>query len=126
LYQSGYDYFTDKRQDYIPWRNGVGNITLLPPQVGEGVGWWDKFREFYGNAKSTPTLGFIFDPANVSSELAAVSNVAAQYGFSLMAGSIDPDQNLPTFLDQMNNAGMQKIVDEANTQLQAFLAAKNA
>jgi putative aldouronate transport system substrate-binding protein len=41
-----------------------------------------------------------------------------------MAGSIDPAEKLDEFLKKLDEAGMQKVVDEANAQLQAFLAAK--
>ncbi len=116
--------FLEKRDDYRPWRNGMGNITLLPAQEGEGVGFWDTFKAYYGSAESTPILGFIFNQEPVSTELAAIANVAAEYGFSLMAGSIDPAEKLPEFLKMLDEAGMQKVVDEANAQLQAFLAAK--
>ena len=116
--------FLPKHDDYIPWRNGMGNITLLPPLVGEGVGFWDTFKNYYGSAESTPILGFIFNQEPVSSEMAAISNVAAEYAFALMAGSIDPAEKLDEFLKKLDDAGMQKIIDEANTQLQAFLAAK--
>ncbi len=116
--------FLDKRQDYRPWTNGMGNITLLPPLEGQAVDFWDTFKAYYGVAESTPILGFIFNQEPVSSELAAIANVAAEYGFSLMAGSIDPAEKLPEFLTKLDEAGMQKVVDEANAQLAAFLAAK--
>lgn len=116
--------FLDKRSDYTPWRNGMGNITLLPPQEGEGAEFWDTFKAYYGGAESTPILGFIFNQEPVSSELAAIANVAAEYGFALMAGSMDPAEKLDEYLKKLDEAGMQKVVDEANTQLQAFLSAK--
>lgn len=116
--------FLDKRADYTPWRNGVGNITLLPPQEGEGAGFWDTFKAYYGGAASTPILGFIFNQEPVSTEMAAIANVAAEYGFSLEAGAIDPAEKLDEFLAKLDEAGMQKVVDEANAQLQAFFAAK--
>jgi putative aldouronate transport system substrate-binding protein len=116
--------FLPKRDDYQPWRNGMGNITLLPPQEGEGVGFWDTFKAYYGGAESTPILGFIFNQEPVSTEMAAIANVAAEYGFALEAGAIDPAEKIPEFLTKLDEAGMQKVVDEANAQLQAFLAAK--
>ncbi len=116
--------FLPKRDDYMPWRNGMGNITLLPAQEGEGADYWETFKAYYGSAEKTPILGFIFNQEPVTTELAAIANVAAEYGFSLMAGSIDPAEKLDEFLKKLDEAGMQKVVDEANAQLQAFLAAK--
>jgi putative aldouronate transport system substrate-binding protein len=116
--------FTDKRADYQPWRNGMGNITLLPPQAGEGVGFWDNFKAYYGSAKEIPILGFAFNGKNVETEMGALSNVGAEYMLALDTGTVDPAEKLPEFLQKLDDNGMQKVVDEANTQLQAFLAAK--
>ncbi len=116
--------FLDKRDDYKPWTMGMGNVTLLPSQEGQDVNFWDNFKAYYGSAESTPILGFIFNQEPVSSELAAITNVAAEYGFSLMAGSTDPAEKIPEFLTKLDEAGMQKVVDEANAQLKAFLDAK--
>lgn len=43
--------FTDKRKDYSPWTNGMGNVTILPPQEGQGADFWDNFKAYYGAAK---------------------------------------------------------------------------
>ncbi|MEF9877926.1 MAG: ABC transporter substrate-binding protein [Clostridia bacterium] len=115
--------FTDKRDDYMPWRNGMGNITLRPATVDEGADYWNKtFIPYYNSAKGVPTLGFIFDPANIEVEMSALSNVAAQYALALDAGAVDPATELPKFLEALEAAGMQKYMDEANAQLEAFLA----
>lgn len=114
--------FTAERDNYIPWRNGMGNITLLPTQVGEGDADFFKntFIPYYESAKAIPAFGYVFDTTNVETELAAVANVAQQYAMSLNAGTIDPATALPEFLEKLDAAGMQNIVDEANTQLQAY------
>lgn len=123
LNEDGLVVFTEKRNDYTPWRNGLGNITLLPNTVDEGAGFWENtFLPFYGAAKGIPVLGFIFDSAPVEVEMSALAGVAAQYALPLCAGAVDPDTVLPEFLEKLEAAGMQKYLDEANAQLQAFLA----
>ena len=38
----------------------------------------------------------------------------------LCTGARDPQTDLPELLKKLDDAGMQKIVDEANAQLKAF------
>ncbi len=114
----------DARATYSPWRNGMGNITLLPPQEGEGVGFFtDTFVPYYMSAKGIPAFGYAFDQANVETEMAALANVAGQYALSLSTGSVDPATALPEFLAALETAGMQTVVDEANAQLDAYFDA---
>lgn len=124
LNDQGEAVFTDKRKDYIPWTNGMGNVTLLPPQEGQGSDFIEKFKEFYAGSKMVPYIGFTFNPANVETELAALSNVAAEYALALNTGSIDPAEKLPEFIKKLKDNGIDAVVAEANTQLEAFMAKK--
>lgn len=119
--------FTAERDNFIPWRNGMGNITILPTQAGEGDKdyYTSTFIPYYESAKAIPAFGYVFDPTNVETELAAVANVAQQYAMSLDAGTVDPATALPEFLQKLDDAGMQKVVDEANAQLEAYFASVN-
>ena len=51
-----------------------------------------------------------------------MANVREAYALSLCTGAVDVDTALPELLSKLEAAGMQKIVDEANSQLAAFLA----
>ncbi|MHB8131813.1 MAG: ABC transporter substrate-binding protein, partial [Mobilitalea sp.] len=116
--------FTAKRADYTPWTNGMGNVTQLPPQVGQGVDFWDGFKAYYGSAKEIPILGWAFDPKNVETDMGSLANVAAEYVLALNTGTIDPAEKLPEFLQKLKDNNIEKVVNEANTQLEAFIAAK--
>lgn len=114
--------FTDERENYVPWTNGMGNVTILPPTVEQGKGFWDDFKAYYGEAEAVPVVGFVFDATPVETEMAAVSNVVAEYMLSLCTGSVNPDEKLPEFLKKLEENGVQKVIDEANAQLTAYLA----
>lgn len=115
--------FTDKRADYQPWTNGMGNVTILPPTADQGADFWQGFKDYYGAAGEVPTLGFTFDPEPVKTELAAVVNISNEYALALDTGAA-PEGALDEFLGKLDAAGMQKVVDEANAQLEAYLASK--
>ncbi len=116
--------FTEERANYSPWTNGVGNVTILPDTVDEGAGFRESFKAYYAGAKGIPSLGFVFNNADVANEMAALGTVAAQYALALDAGAIDPETALPEFLAALDAAGMQTYLDAANEQLTAYMAAK--
>ncbi len=123
LNDDGLVVFTAERDNYQPWRNGMGNITLLPPQEGEGKDFFtNTFIPYYEAAKAIPAFGYQFDPTNVETELAALANVGEEYALALSVGAIDPETALPEFLDKLEAAGMSTVVDEANAQLDAYFA----
>ena len=97
-------------------------LTLLPPQKGQGADFQQRFAEFYAGSKKLPIYGFTFDSQPVDTEIAAVTNIKEAYALSLFTGAVDVDTALPELLSKLEGAGMQKIVDEANRQLQEFLS----
>lgn len=115
--------FTETRNNYMPWTNGMGNVTQLPPQEGQGVEFWNGFKEYYGSAKEIPVLGWMYDQTNTSNELGALANVAAEYALALNVGSVEPKEALPAFLQKLKDNGIDKVVEDANKQVDAFIAA---
>lgn len=115
-------FIDDTRANYSPWRNGMGNIRILPPTSDEGIDYWDRFSAYYDSAEALPYGSFILDTSELSNEATALANVYGQYGFQLMGGATNPDTVLPEFLAKLEEAGIQKLLDAANDQLSAFLA----
>jgi len=121
LDEDGLVVFTEERAKYQPWTNGMGNVTILPDTKDEGKGFRKTFTEYYASAKGIPIIGYTFNPENVETEMAQLANVFAQYALALDCGAVDPATALPDFLAALDAAGMQKYLDEANAQLNAFL-----
>jgi len=121
LNDEGLVVFTDARASYSPWTNGMGNVTILPDTETEGKGFREAFRAYYAGAKSIPVPSFVFDNSAVSSQMASLANVAAQYALALDCGAVDPETELPKFLDALNAAGMESYLAEANAQMAAYL-----
>ena len=116
--------FTPERENYMPWTNGVGNVTILPPTVDQGADFWQGFKDYYGGAKTIPVLGYAYDSTAVATEMGAVSNTVAEYALALCTGSVDPETVLPEFLQKLEDNGINTVLDDANAQLDAFMAAK--
>ena len=74
------------------------------------------------NAKVSRFMGYNFDTSAVSSEITAVIAEIGKYGPALNCGTVDPEDMLPKFLDALEAAGMSKIIEENQRQLDAWLA----
>lgn len=72
----------------------------------------------------SPAMGFTWDNANVLNEVTAVRNVRGKYANALECGSIDPAEALPAFLEELETAGANTIIEEKQKQLDEYLASK--
>ncbi len=72
----------------------------------------------------SPALGYSFSIDNVSSQYSAVSSVVTQYLATIQTGSIDPAVELPEFLSALEAAGIDDVIAENQSQLDAWLAAQ--
>lgn len=118
-------FITDARGTYQPWTNGLGNVTILPPLEGQGLKFYDTFKEYYAAANAIPINGFVLNQSNIETQMGALANVAQEYDLALNTGSIDPATKLPEFIQKLKDNGIDQVVAEANTQLEAFLAERN-
>ncbi|MDP4097324.1 ABC transporter substrate-binding protein [Paenibacillus sp. P96] len=100
----------------------LGNNMLLYLNANDPDNKWDEFKKFNAEGVNSPILGFNFDASKVSTELAAVQNVKEQFWAALMTGTLDPEQNLDQVIDKFNEAGLPKVMAEAQTQLDAWKA----
>ena len=114
-------FIPENRANYSPWTNGMGNVRILPPTDAQGVDFWDRFAAYYDAAEPLPLGGFVFDSSELSTEIAALSNVFAEYGFNLMSGAVNPDDVLPEFLSKLEEAGIDEFVGAAQEQLAAYM-----
>ena len=80
----------------------------------------EMFTEYNASAVTGPHLGFTFDTAPVEAEIAAITNSVAEYGMALEYGMVDPAENIPKFLQALKDSGVQVLLDEIQTQLDAW------
>lgn len=88
---------------------------------------WEQY-DVFNNEDILPSManGFNYDGSAVANEVAACSAVVTQYYVSLMTGAIDPETNIPAFNEALYNAGLQTIIDEKQSQLDAWLAEQDS
>ncbi|WP_238327623.1 ABC transporter substrate-binding protein [Paenibacillus gorillae] len=94
-----------------------GNQFLSYTWTVEDPDIWSKMDEFNKTAKKSKALGFSFNIEKVKTELAAVNNVLTEYRVGLESGALDPNTNLPKFIEKLKAAGSDTIVSEKQKQL---------
>lgn len=82
------------------------------------------FQEYNDSAVISQNNGFSFDITPVETQVAALTNVIAEYGPSLETGTVDPEEYIPIFLDELEANGAQELIDEVATQLEEYRASK--
>lgn len=97
------------------------NMRITPVWEGADPDLWDQMNEFTENAVVSPAMGFVFDNSMVMNEITACNNVKDKYDTALRWGEMNPDEALPQFIDELKAAGVDTIVAEAQTQLNAWL-----
>ena len=114
----------DKAKDYsVPYwvQGGLFNTYVLE---NEPLDKWAAFKEFNDASIEAPSFGFDFDLEPVSAEAAAFRTVLDEFGKSLYTGSVDPDKYLPRLKKKLEAAGIQKVIDEMQRQIDEWKAAK--
>ena len=84
-----------------------------------------KMREFNKSAKKSKAMGWVFDSTAVANEVTACTNVIKEYAYGLEVGAVDVDEVLPKFQQALKDAGIDKIIEEKQNQIDAWLAEQN-
>lgn len=114
--------FDDKKDGggFAAW--SLRNDRFVVPAESENPIRNELFAEWDKVAIDDPYNGFSFDPSNVTTEIASISNVNAQLGIQLMLGktSKDPKAAVADYREQLKKAGIDKVIAEVESQLANF------
>ncbi|MCI9457007.1 MAG: ABC transporter substrate-binding protein [Oscillospiraceae bacterium] len=122
---------------YFCWYGAqFGSIMdLLAVPAGTDPNLLDGLKAANESANTNTNMGFIFDPKAVENEISACSSVVGEYttdliwGFKALEGEayevVEPkvDAWLDEFLAKLESSGIQKVIDEAQSQLDTWRAA---
>lgn len=70
---------------------------------------------------TSAALGYCFNSDPVKTQFAAVSDVISQYQSILGMGVVDPEKTIPEFLSALEAAGINDVIEENQSQLDAWL-----
>ncbi len=107
--------------NYLVPTFALGNLFNTYLLDGEADDKWEVFKKANAEAKKSDLLGLDIDTSNIKNELAAINNLRLQYEPLLMTGSVDFTEKSEEFRTKLNEVGMQKVMDEVQKQVDAFL-----
>ena len=83
---------------------------------------WDEVKELNENANPSVLLGFSFDRSSVVNELANCNEIYLRYVSEVLTGTVDPETAVPEMIAELNDAGFQTILEEAQSQIDTHFA----
>ena len=79
-------------------------------------------RDFDESCELSPAFGFVFDTSAVQAQVGACDNVVQEFSVSIGCGTVDPETEVPKYLQKLYDAGLQDILDECQRQLDEWQA----
>ncbi len=121
-------YMEGKDMTTTGWSMGVSwawpNCTISLPFESD-PDYYEIMVEANNSVEYSDAFGFVFDSTAVENEISACANVVAQYRPALECGvPSDMDAAYQEFLSALKSAGIDKIIEEKQRQLDAYLATK--
>ncbi|MEN8907493.1 MAG: ABC transporter substrate-binding protein [Clostridiales bacterium] len=82
---------------------------------------WEKMKEFNDSAIISKSVGWTFEQESVKTEIASLATIGKEYGEPISSGIVDYDKHYPKMKKLLKNAGMDKVIEEAQRQLDEFI-----
>ncbi len=98
------------------------NQFLMTPWAGSPEDIWDRMRNFDRDGLVSKAFGFTFDASEVAAEMSQLNSVLAKNENPISFGAVDPEELLVKFNEELYAAGLQKVMDEKQRQIDAWLA----
>lgn len=98
------------------------NELIAHKWVTDGADIWEDTIQFNKDCHPSQAKGFVWDSTDVTNEIVACTTVKNKYTKGLSTGDVDPDSVWEQMKEEYEEAGVQKIIDEKQKQLDAWLA----
>jgi len=111
----------------IGWPSGAmanfwPNMMISYPWAPAPANQYESWLATNDHAVPSVALGFVFDSTEVVDQIVACDNVVEKYYYAIMLNVGDPDEMLNRFLAELDAAGVNDIIEEAQKQLDDWLA----
>lgn len=102
-----------------------GTFFTVTPVETDTKDQWGEIKALNEQAVPSALLGFNFDTTNVSDKLSNCREIWLRYKSEVMTGVNDPAEVVPQIKEELMQAGFQEVLDEAQAQVDEFLAEQN-
>ncbi len=87
---------------------------------GKDIDIWEQMAEVNEKSQISALYGLTIDTTSITNEIANISAIISEFK-GLRNGTADPDATLKAFADKMESAGIDKVVVEAQRQIDEYL-----
>lgn len=114
----GHEYITS---DWV-----IGNVFngMIEGNAADDI--WEQTKQLNDSAKISPLYGFSPDLSKISLQVSNCKSVTNEYLNSLEQGVVDIDEIYPIFIEKLNAAGANEIVNEMQRQIDEWKASKES
>jgi putative aldouronate transport system substrate-binding protein len=98
----------------------IGTFFVMSTQEGAQEDMWEQVRALNEKAQSSVCLGFAFDMAGYETEVANCNATWNKYKYELLTGASEPEEKIPAIIADLKSAGMDKLIEAAQSQIDAF------
>lgn len=91
---------------------------------GKDLDVWNQTQKINADAAVSNLLGFTLDTGNMTNEVSQCTTIRSEYS-ALGKGFVDPAQILPEYQKKLEEAGIDKMVEDTQKQIDEFLKNKN-
>lgn len=117
IYDTKLKLIEEKARDYSAAYWVQGGLFHTYVLENEPIDKWATFKEFNDASEEAPSFGFDFNLEPVSTQVAGFRSILDEFGKALYTGSVDPDEYLPKLQEKLETAGIQKVIDEMQSQV---------
>lgn len=119
-----FQYKSDKVVKRLTDTWGIGNYAIgtffdMSTQEGSPADQWDQVKALNGKATGSVILGFTPDTSKLATEIANCQATWDKYRYELMNGASDPETTVPKVVAELKASGMDKIMAEMQSQIDA-------
>jgi putative aldouronate transport system substrate-binding protein len=101
----------------------VGSYFIETPEDTVPSGYWDEVRQLNEDASPSAVLGFMLDLEPVRNEMVNCRAAWLKYVTDLNTGASDSDAVLPQVMAELKTAGFDRVLAEAQRQIDEYFSA---
>ncbi len=87
---------------------------------GKDLDVWEQMAAVNEKSQMSALYGLTIDTTSITNEIANISAIISEFS-GLRNGTVDPDATLKAFADKMKSAGIDKVVEEAQKQINEYI-----